>query len=114
CGPASGAGEGGVFRWSLWAMTEAEGPLLAVLMNRRVLPKEQRDAAAAAAGEQKLSGPLGGLEGALRDRSYLLGEAFSAADLNVASVLSWLALAGVDIGKWPQAGAWLQRCTERP
>jgi glutathione S-transferase len=112
--PASVADEGRAFQWSLWAMTEVEGPLLAVLMNRRVLPAEQRDAAAAAAGEAKLAGPLGVLEGALRGRSYLLGESFSIADLNVASVLSWVTLAGLDISKWPQVAGWLQRCTERP
>jgi glutathione S-transferase len=112
--PASIADEGRVYQWSFWAMTEVEGPLLAVLMNRRVLPKEQRDAAAATAGEAKLAAPLGVLEGALRRRTHLLGEAFSVADLNVAAVLSWSALAGVDLGSWPQVAGWLQRCTARP
>jgi glutathione S-transferase len=112
--PRSLADEGRAFQWSFWVMTEVEGPLLAVLMNRRVLPKEQRDAAAAAAGEAKLAGPLGVLDGALRGKSYLLGETFSVADLNVASVLSWAGLAGLDLGKWPQVAAWQQRCTQRP
>ena len=112
--PASVADEGRTYQWSIWAMTEVEGPLLAVLMNRRVLPAEQRDAAAAAAGETKLAGPLGVLEGVLRGRQYLLGDAFSIADLNVAAVLSWTALAGLDLGKWPLTAAWLQRCMARP
>jgi glutathione S-transferase len=112
--PGTAADEGRAFQWSFWVMTEVEGPLLAVLMNKRLLPKEQRDANAAAAEEAKLGGPLGVLEGALRGRSYLLGDTFSVADLNVASVLSWTSLAGLDLDKWPQAAAWLQRCTERP
>ena len=112
--PATVEDEGRAFQWSVWAMTEVEPPLLAVLMNRRVLPKEQRDEAAAAAGEAKMAGPLGVLDGALRGRAYLLGEAFSVADLNVASVLGWTMLAGMDLGKWPLAAAWLKRCTERP
>jgi glutathione S-transferase len=112
--PATVADEGRAFQWSFWVMTEVEGPLLAVLMNRRVLPKEQRDANAAAAGEAKLAGPIGVLDGALRGKSYLLGDTFSVADLNVASVLSWTSLAGIDLGKWPQAAAWFRRCAERP
>ena len=36
------------------------------------------------------------------------------ADLNVASVLSWVLLAGIDLARWPQLAAWLQRCTDRP
>ncbi len=112
--PSSVADEGRAFQWSFWAMTEVEAPLLAVLLHRRILPTEQRDAAVAAAHEAKLAGPFGVLEGALRGRAHLLGEAFSVADLNVASVLSWTALAKLDLGKWPQVAGWLQRCTARP
>ena len=112
--PATVADEGRAFQWSFWAMTEVEAPLLAVLMHRRILPKEQRDEAGAVAGETKCAGPFGVLDGALRGRSYLLGDNFTVADLNVASVMSWTVLAGLDLGKWPQVGAWLQRCLERP
>jgi glutathione S-transferase len=112
--PAGVADEGRTFQWSFWAMTEVEAPLLATLMHRRLLPREQRDAAAAAAGEAKLTGPLGVLEGALRGRAFLLGDRFTVADLNVAAVLSWTTLAGVDLARWPQLSAWLTRCTERP
>jgi len=112
--PASVEDEGRAFQWSLWAMTEVEPQLLPVLMHRRVLPPEQRDEAVVAAQEAKLAGPFGVLEGALRGRPYLLGEAFSVVDLNVAAVMSWTRLANVDLGKWPLLAAWLQRCTERP
>ncbi|MBX3026204.1 glutathione S-transferase family protein [bacterium] len=112
--PASVADEGRAFQWSFWVMTEVEANLLQVLMHRRILPKDQRDAAVAAAGESKLAAPFGVLEGALRGRDYLLGAAFTVADLNVASVLSWAALAGIDLGRWPQLAAWLARCTDRP
>jgi glutathione S-transferase len=112
--PASVADEGRAFQWSVWVMTEVETPLLAVLMHRRILPQEQRDESVVAASETKLAGPFGVLEGALRGRSYLLGDTFSVADLNVASVLSWVALARLDLGKWPALAAWMKRCSERP
>lgn len=112
--PASAADEGRALQWSFWVMTEVEAPLLATLMHRRILPREQRDAAAAAAGEAKLAGPLGVLDGALRGREYLLGDRFTVADLNVAAVLSWALMAGIDLGRWPQLAAWLARCADRP
>jgi len=112
--PASVEDEGRTFQWTLWAQTELEGPLLGVLMNRRVLPAEQRDEAVAVASEAKLAGIFGVLEGALRGRAHLLGEAFSAADLNVASVMTWALLARLDLARWPQAADWLRRCTGRP
>jgi len=112
--PASAADEGRAFQWSFWVVTEVEPSLLVVLMHRRVLPETQRDAATLAAHEAKLAGPFGVLEGALRGRPYLLGETFSVADLNVASVLTWATLSGLDLGKWPQVAGWWQRCAARP
>lgn len=112
--PASAADEGRAFQWSFWVITEVEAALLTVLMHRRILPAAQRDAGVATTHEAKLAGPFAVLDGALRGRSYLLGEAFSVADLNVAAVLTWATLAGIDLSKWPQAAAWLQRCAGRP
>ncbi|MEO8602289.1 MAG: glutathione S-transferase family protein [bacterium] len=112
--PATVEDEGRTFQWSIWSMTEVEPNLLPVLMHRRALPKEQRQAEIADAAEAKLAGPLGVLEGALRGRQYLLGNAFGAADLNAASVLSWATVSGVDLSKTPQLADWLTRCTDRP
>jgi glutathione S-transferase len=112
--PASVADEGRAFQWSFWVMTEVEGALLMVLMHRRILPAERRDADTATAHEAKLAAPFAVLEGALRGQPFLLGASFSVADLNVASVLTWATLAGVDLGKWPQVATWLQRCASRP
>ena len=112
--PATVADEGRAFQWSFWVMTEVEASLLQVLAHRRILPRDQRDEKLAVAGEAKLAGPFGVLEGALRGREYLLGGTFTVADLNVASVLTWTALASIDLGRWPQLAAWLGRCSERP
>ncbi|HBZ70652.1 MAG TPA: glutathione S-transferase family protein [Deltaproteobacteria bacterium] len=112
--PKSVADEGRTYQWSLWAMTELEGPLLAYLMHTVLLPKEQRDPAKASEALAQLAKPLGVLEGALTKRSALVGEAFGAADLNVASVLSLARLVRLDLSKWPQVDAWLGRCLERP
>lgn len=112
--PGSVEDEGRLFQWSFWSMTEVEPVLLPILMHRRILPAAQRDAAVAASAEAKLAGPLGVLEGALRGRTHLLGDAFTAADLNVSAVLAWTPLAGVDLQRWPQTATWLQRCLDRP
>lgn len=58
--------------------------------------------------------PLAVLDGALAGRPYLLGEAFSVADLNVASVLYWAPLAGLNLDSATHAKPWLERCTTRP
>ena len=111
--PRSIADEGRALQWSVWAMTELEAPLLAHAMHVLLLPKDQRDPAKAAEARAQLEKPLGVLEGALAGRSVLVGDAFSVADLNVASVLSLSRLAALDLSKWPRVDAWLGRCLER-
>jgi glutathione S-transferase len=111
--PKTPEDEGRTYQWSLWAMTEAEEPLLTALMHRQVLPPEERDAAKADDAAERFTKPLGVLDGALADRDYLLGSTFTVADLNVASVLSWAPLAKLNLSAAPHAAGWLRRCTGR-
>ena len=101
-------------QWSFWVMTEIEKPLLTVLRNRRLLPEDQRDAAAADLAEQELARPLAVLDGAMADRQHLVGESFSVADLNVASVLAWAPPSGVRFDPHPNVERWLKECLSRP
>lgn len=113
--PASEADQSRTVMWSIWGMTEVEPPALKVLMNRVFLPEAQRSADAAADGERELQKPLGVLEGALAKTPYLLGESFTAADLDVHSILQWATTWGrCDVSATPRTAAWLARCGERP
>jgi glutathione S-transferase len=106
--------EGRSFQWSVWAMTELEEPVLTVLLHRAFFPEAQRDRAKADDAAERAKKPLGVLEGALAGRFHLVGNAFTVADLNVAAVLSWAPLAGMDLTPFPKTGAWLARACERP
>ncbi len=106
--------EGRAFQWSLWAMTELEEPVLTTMLHRAFLPEAQRDPKKAEDAAERFKTPLRVLDGALAGKQYLVGDGFTVADLNVASVLCWAFLAGLDLGKAPQAQAWLGRCTGRP
>jgi glutathione S-transferase len=106
--------EGRAFQWSLWAMTELEEPVLTALRNRVLLPEGQRDAQKADDAAQRFAGPLKVLDGALAGKTHLLGDAFTVADLNVASVLMLAPLASLDLSSAANAQAWLGRCTSRP
>jgi glutathione S-transferase len=122
-----------VVQWSFWAVTECEQHGFTVLFRRggeqfsrwrewtrseafrvthpgAVVPSE----ASAAAAEAALQAPFRVLNAQLRDRDYILGSAFSAADLNVASVLVSALLARVDLSPHPELAAWLAQCASRP
>ncbi|HTV46639.1 MAG TPA: glutathione S-transferase family protein [Stellaceae bacterium] len=104
--------EARVWQWSFWGMTEIERPALAALLNR-IGPEDRRDAAAADEGERALAAPLRVLDGAVAAMPYLLGDAFTVADLNVASILAWARQARVGFSAVPHAEAWLKRCHDR-
>ena len=95
-------------------MTEVERPVLTAMMNRAVYPEENRDKAAADAAEQALAQPLKVLDGALGRGPNLLGESFTVADLNVASILAWARPAQIDMSAVPKLAEWLKNCAERP
>jgi glutathione S-transferase len=112
--PKTVADEGHTFKWSLWAMTEAEEPVLTTLLHRVFLPESQREKAKADDAAQRCETPLRVLDGELAGKSFLLGNDFSVADLNVASVVSWAPMAGLDMSYAANVGAWMGRCTARP
>ena len=95
-------------------MTEVERPVLTALFNRAILPEDKRDAAAADAAEKQLAQPLGVLDGTLGRSANLLGDNFTVADLNVASILSWARPAQIDMSHFPKTAEWLKNCAERP
>lgn len=101
-------------QWTFWAMTEVESTALTVLFNRAILPEAERNAELADKGEAALQKPLGILNDALAGRQWLVDERFTIADLNVASVLSWVKLGRVDLTAFPNLNDWLGRCLGRP
>jgi glutathione S-transferase len=112
--PARLEDEARAWQWSFWGMTEVERPVLTAMFNRAILPEAQRDAAAADAAEKTLAQPLGVLDGALARSAYLLGDNFTVADLNVASILAWARPAQIDMAPFPKVAEWLKKCAERP
>jgi glutathione S-transferase len=106
--------EARTWQWSFWGMTEVERPVLTALFHRAILPENQRDAALADRSEQELGRPLMVLDGAVANQPYLLGEHFTVADLNVASILSWARPARIDLSHVPKMADWFRRCAERP
>jgi glutathione S-transferase len=103
-----------VVQWSFWGMTEIEPGLIEAFVHRVMLPEAQRSAAVADAGEQKLQRPLAVLDRELGKRRFLLGDRFTLADLNVASVLAIAPIARIDLAKFPNVQRWLAACTDRP
>jgi glutathione S-transferase len=100
--------------WSMWALSELESRWAVLLQHSIMLPEDKRNPALAADARQALKAPLDVLEGALARSDCLLGEAFTVADLNVASHIAMLLRMKYDLAPWPKISAWLTKCTDRP
>jgi glutathione S-transferase len=106
--PASLEDEAQVWRWSLWAQGELEPWVMrdAQLMILR--------AALAPHTGPMIAAALATLNRALTGRSWLVGGAFTVADLNVAGVLSPSRSEHLDLTPYRNVADWLARCYARP
>ncbi|MEY4547384.1 MAG: hypothetical protein RL685_3579 [Pseudomonadota bacterium] len=78
------------------------------------IPAEQHNAAAAAAALQEVQTLLGVLDGRLSARPYVLGKAFSLADLVLASCVRFTTFLGISLDAHGHVKDWLARCVARP
>jgi glutathione S-transferase len=76
------------------------------------LPPAERDRARLAEALKVLEPPFRVLDSTLAGSGYLLGDAFTVADLNVAAVVS--RAIDMDLAATPALWTWLARCLDRP
>ena len=110
--PATAQGEAKAWQWSLWAANEVERGVNVWSFHALRLPPAERDPQIAAQAVELLRAPFAVLDQALGDRPYLLGEAFTVADLNVAAVIG--RAIEMDLTATPRLAQWLRRCLDRP
>ncbi len=101
-----------MLQWTLFAATEIEPPLIRYL-HAKGIPFGEIDAESAALQLKKILAEFAHLESGLTT-PFLLGEAFTVADLNVASVLVWAKIGHLDLSSFPKMSAWLESCFQRP
>jgi glutathione S-transferase len=112
--PKSEAAQATVLQWSFFAVTEIDPPLIQLLIERVFRKEADRNVENEKKNADLIKRPLAYLEQALGDQPYLLGQEFSAADLNLASIFSMAAGAKLDFAPHPTVKAWTERCLGRP
>jgi len=110
--PATLEGEAKAWQWSLWSVQEVDRGVNIWSLHAVRLPPEDRDPQRLAEALKAVEAPFKVLDGALAGRSYLLGDDFTVADLNVSAVIS--RAIDMDLSATPRIGDWLERCLERP
>ena len=103
-----------VMQWTLWTATEIEAHVMRWGYNTYLKPETERVASEAAAGKEALDLRLAVLESELAQRPFLVGQAFTVADVNLACVLYAPWANKYDLAPFPKVKAWLDTCLTRP
>jgi glutathione S-transferase len=102
-----------LYAWSLWAISTLQNEALRVLHHTMIVPVEQRSAYEVETGKKNVQRYLDHLDTQLPDGGYLLGDRYTVADLNVASVVNLATALGA--GKLAEKStAWLDKIKARP
>jgi len=106
--------KGLVHQWSYWTMTEAQPPLVDILIQKIFVPEGKKDLALIARREQQIPGILDILEKSLADKKYLVGEKYTLADLMVGSPVNVAKAMQMSLAGTPNIQAWFERIKSRP
>lgn len=101
-------------QWSFWAISEMQGPLIQMFIQKVFVPEEKRDYKIIEENEKMLPDLFNVLNLALEGKKFLNGNDFTLADLNVASVASIAHPAGFNLAPYKNVNAWLGAIAERP
>ncbi len=101
-------------QWSVFAMTEIEPPLVQLFLERVIHTDENRDKDNEAKALNDLVRPMKVLDVHLEGQDHLLGDKFSTADLNLASIFTLGQVARYDMVEYPNVADWANRCLGRP
>jgi glutathione S-transferase len=112
--PANVAEDGLMSMWALWAATEVETHALQILVHRVSKPEAERDPGIVDAAIDTLRAPFAVLDRELSEKSYLVGNRFTVADINTAEVVRYATPAPELFDAAPRVKAWLEACHARP
>ncbi len=112
--PADALDEARALQWSVWGISEIEPLQMQIVIQKFFTPEDKRDASVVERAAGALERPFKVLDAALEGREYLLGDQFTVADLNVASVMLLLNMVGHDYSHHAHVARWAQACYGRP
>jgi glutathione S-transferase len=101
------------YQWMVYVPATCDPAVEAIMFHTRFLPEEKRLPALVESSKKKWRICERVLAEGLGDKPWILGDAFSAADVVVASSLAWARFAGV-LGEDPKLTSYLERACMRP
>ena len=112
--PTTPEDEARALQWSVWAISEIEPLQMQIVVQKLFTPEDKRNPKVTESATKGLQRPLKVLDAALEGRDWLVGNAFSVADLNVASVMHLMNMIRFDYSEHANVQRWTTACYARP
>lgn len=112
--PKGQESEARLWQWSFFAASDLDPWVVNFGDHTSWLPEEKRISAVATFAQASLNRSLQHLENSLVGKPFLVGEYFTIADLNVASVLQSLVPLSYPFEMYPSVDTWLRTSLDRP
>lgn len=103
-----------VHQWSIWSVADLQAPIIAAFIELVFVPEDKRDQNKIAQAIEKAKPLLETLNQNLEGKDYIIGEDFSLADINVASVVAICEHIQLDLSSYTSINKWMNRLSERP
>lgn len=103
-----------VSQWMFWAMTEAQPPMVDILVQKFFVPEGKKDEALIEKRTAQIPHLLMILNEHLKDKTHFVGGRFTVADLMVASVVNIAVGLGLKINEYHKLDQWFSTMKERP
>ena len=105
---------GEYYQWILFAMTEMEPHLVTIAQHTRFLPEAERSTDAVARATKRFKAAASVIEEHIKNRDFILGNVFSAADVVQGGVLFFAKRIKQSNEDMPALNKYLKRLLERP
>lgn len=105
---------GHALQWSYWSILEMQKHAVEWLIQVMFVPADKKDMTIVEKAQKALVPLFNILNNALENKSYLIGNRFTIADLHVASVAGITMSLGMDLKPYTNILSWLKACHDRP
>lgn len=106
--------KGHVLQWSTWSQVELQPPMVDILIQMWFTPEDKRNMSIVSQAQDKIPPMMQILDKALAGKSYLVGEKFTLADINVSSVVNIALGLKFPLDGYENINFWMNRIKERP
>lgn len=103
-----------VAQWSYWSILDMQKHAVEWFIQENFIAADKRDTTVIEKAKKSLIPLFKVLDQSLANRTYLVGDRFTIADLHVASVVNVALGVGFDSSAYPHVNTWIRACQDRP